>query len=397
MKRLESATQTQTRQTREEFANPDAYLDYELAQAVKKLQPLYTRLVGVSLSMFVFGAIAWSALSKVDEVAVAPGKIIPSDQVLPVRAVTTDIIQAVKVEEGQFVQKGDTLVELNATRLQTEVNRLEKQAQSMRTNLNRATKASAEGQNARIKEAAVELARQQDNLKSAQRDASRLRKLVGAIPRLDYEHAQDKVRDLQKNIAVQKQKIQQLKQDYQSVNLTQLSQLQNDLNNVEGQLNQARDLLKKQTITAPIAGTVYNLNVNLGKGTLQSGEEILSIAPVGKEPVLEANLPDQYRGFVNEGMRAKVKIETFPYQEFGTVDGTVIYISPNAVSRDNSGKQVFLTRIQLKKFVLPVRGEYQMITPGMSATGEIVMREKSVLSLLLDPITRQVDEVFSVK
>lgn len=398
MKRFLSASPAQARQTKEEFANPEAYLDYELTKAVQELPPIFTRLVGVTLSLAVFGAIAWAALSKVDEVAVAPGKIIPGAQVLPVRSVTGDIIQAVKVEDGQPVHKGDTLVELNAAHLQTEVNRLEKQVQSMRTNLNRAAQASAQGQKARIKEASVELARQQDNLKSAQRDASRLRRLVGAIPRLDYEHAQDKVRDSQKNITIQKQKIQQLKQDYQSVNQTQLSQLNNDLSNVEGQLNQARDLLKKQTITAPIAGTVYNLNVNLGKGALQSGEEILSIAPLGKEPVLEVNLPDQYRGFVKRGMRAKVKIETFPYQEFGTIDGTVVYISPNVVSNDNnSGKQVFLTRIQLKKFVLAVRGEYQMITPGMSATGEIVMREKSVLSLLLDPITRQVDDVFSQK
>jgi HlyD family secretion protein len=397
MKRPLAASPAQARQIRQEFANPDADLDYELYLAVKKLPPLYTRLVGVTLSLAVFGAIAWAALSKVDEVAVAPGKIIPSEQVLPVQAISSDVIQAVKVQEGDSVQKGDILVELNPAHLQTEVNRLEKQAQSMRTNLNRATSASNEGQKARLEEASVELARQQDNLKSAQRDASRLRRLVGAVPRLDYDRAQDQVRDAQSNINIQKQKIQQLKQDYQSVSQTQLSQLNNDLNNVEGQLNQARDLLKKQTITAPIAGTVYNLNVNLGKGTLQSGEEILSIVPLGKEPLLEVNLPDQYRGFVKRGMRAKVKIETFPYQEFGTIDGTVVYISPNVVSKDNSGKQVFLTRIQLKKFVLPVRGEYQMITPGMSATGEIVMREKSILSLLLDPITRQVDDVFSVK
>ncbi len=397
MKRPLAASPAQARQIRQEFANPDADLDYELYLAVKKLPPLYTRLVGVTLSLAVFGAIAWAALSKVDEVAVAPGKIIPSEQVLPVQAISSDVIQAVKVQEGDSVQKGDILVELNPAHLQTEVNRLEKQAQSMRTNLNRATSASNEGQKARLEEASVELARQQDNLKSAQRDASRLRRLVGAVPRLDYDRAQDQVRDAQSNINIQKQKIQQLKQDYQSVSQTQLSQLNNDLNNVEGQLNQARDLLKKQTITAPIAGTVYNLNVNLGKGTLQSGEEILSIVPLGKEPLLEVNLPDQYRGFVKRGMRAKVKIETFPYQEFGTIDGTVVYISPNVVPKDNSGKQVFLTRIQLKKFVLPVRGEYQMITPGMSATGEIVMREKSILSLLLDPITRQVDDVFSVK
>lgn len=397
MKRFLAASPAQARQTKQEFANPDAYLDYELGKVVQELPPLYTRLVGLSLSLAVFGVIAWAALSKVDEVASAPGKIIPSEQVLPVRAISNDVIQAVKVKEGQPVQKGDILVELNAAHLQTEVNRLEKQTQSMRANLNRATQASAGGQKARINEAQVELSRQQDNLKSAQRDANRLRRFVGAVPRLDYDRAQDKVRDSQKNIAVQKQKSQQLKQDYQSVSQTQLSQLNNDLSNVEGQLSQAKELLKKQTVTAPIAGTVYNLNVNLGKGTLQTGEELLSIAPRGEEPVLEVNLPAQYQGFVSEGMRAKVKIDTFPYQEFGTIDGTVIYISPNAVSRDNSGKQVFLTRIKLNKFVVTVRDGYKLITPGMPATGEIVMRERTIFSLLLDPITRQVDDLFSRK
>lgn len=192
MKRVESATPAPDRQIKEQFANSDAYLDYELGQAVQQLPPLYTRLVRLGVSLAGFGAIAWAALSKVDEVAVAPGKIIPSDRVLPVRAITGDIIGAVKVEEGQPVQKGDTLVELNATHLQTEVNRLEKQAKSMRTNLNRATQASAQGQKARIKEASVELARQQDHLKSAQRDASRLRRLVGAVPRLDDDRLKTK-------------------------------------------------------------------------------------------------------------------------------------------------------------------------------------------------------------
>ena len=55
---LESATPAQARQTREQFANPEADLDYELAKAVQELPPLYTRLVGVVLSVAVFGAIA---------------------------------------------------------------------------------------------------------------------------------------------------------------------------------------------------------------------------------------------------------------------------------------------------------------------------------------------------
>lgn len=398
MKHFLVSSPVQARQAKEQFANSDAYLDYELGKAVQELPPLYTRLVAVSLSFAVFGVIAWAAFNKVDEVAEAPGEIVPTEQVLPVRAVSSDIIQAVKVKEGQQVEKGDILFELNAAHLQTEVNRQERQAQLKRVNLNRATTAANQGQKARINEALVELARQKDNIKSAQRDANRLGRLIGAIPRQDYEHALDKVRDSQKNIAIQQQKIQQLKQDYQSEKLTQLSQLRDELSNDEGELNQTRDLLKKQTITASVAGTVYNLNVNLGKGTLQSGEELLSILPNGKEPLLEVDLPSQYRGFVDEGMKAKVKIDAFPYQEFGTVDGTVVYVSPNVVSRDNnSGKKVFPTKIKLDKFVLKVRGEYKMLTPGMSGTGEIVMRQKSVLSLLLEPITRKIDGVFSVK
>ena len=158
--------------------------------------------------------------------------------------------------------------------------------------------------------------------------------------------------------------------------------------------------MQNQNIIAPIAGIVYNIKVNPSQGTVQSGEELLSIAPVGKvgeQPVLEVDLPAQYQGFVNEGMRAKVKIDNFSYQEFGTVDGTVIYISPNAVSRDNSGKQVFPTRIKLKTNLFTVGKKHKKITSGMPVTGEIVMREKTVFRLLLDPITRRVDEVFSKK
>ena len=56
-----ASSATQARQTREQFANPDAYLDYELGKAVQELPPLYTRLVGITLSLAVFSALAWAA------------------------------------------------------------------------------------------------------------------------------------------------------------------------------------------------------------------------------------------------------------------------------------------------------------------------------------------------
>jgi HlyD family secretion protein len=390
---------TQSRQIREQFAKPDDYyLSYELGKAVQELPPLYARLVGVTLSLAVFGAIAWAGLSKVDEVAVAPGEIIPSEQVLPVQWDGGGVIKNIWVKEGQQVQKGDTLVELESKSSQAEVGRLKRQADLISADINRATKATAASFRARIKEAEIEILRSRDNLKAAQRDVNRLRGLVGAIPRQDYEHAQDKARDLAKNIAAQQTKIRQLQEDYKSGNLSQLNQRKEELETVNRQLEQAIVQRNKQRIQAPISGKVYNINVNRGKGTLQSGEELLSILPEGKEPLLEVYLPNQYRGFVDEGMKAKIKIDAFPYQEFGIIDGMVIYVSPNAVTKDkSSGKTVFPAKIKLNKLAVRARGQDKQLTPGMTASGEIVMRQKTILSLLIEPITRKFDEVFSVK
>lgn len=128
MKRLESASPARARQTREEFANSEAYLDYELGKAVQQLPPLYTRLVGLGVSLAVFGAIAWAALSKVDEVAVAPGKVFPGEQeVQPVRSLSSGKIKYInqtKLREGQQVQKGETLIELDSNAPQNDIEML---------------------------------------------------------------------------------------------------------------------------------------------------------------------------------------------------------------------------------------------------------------------------------
>ncbi|NMG19795.1 HlyD family efflux transporter periplasmic adaptor subunit [Brasilonema bromeliae] len=397
-----ASSPAQARQTKEQFANPDAYLDYELGKAVQELPPLYTRLVGVTLSLAVFGAIAWAGLSKVDEVAVAPGKLIPGEQdVQPVRSPSSGKIKYInetKVKEGQPVQKGDILVALDSESSQTEIQRLNNQAQLMKQDILRATKAAEESQKARIKEAEIEYSRLRNNLNSAQRKADKECPFFGPITRVKCEDAKVELNNSKKSFEAQEQKIKQLQQNYKTGSLSDLSKRREELQTIERQLAQAKNQWQNQTITAPITGRVYNVKVNPSQGTVQPGEELLSILPEGKEPLLEVDLPNQYRGFVDEQMNAKVKIEAFPYQEYGVIEGTVVYVSPYAVVKDkNSGKEVYPTRIKLHKITIRRRGQDKTLTPGMEASGEIVMRQKSILSLLIEPVTRKFDEVFSVK
>ncbi|MBD2267686.1 HlyD family efflux transporter periplasmic adaptor subunit [Anabaena sp. FACHB-1391] len=277
-----------------------------------------------------------------------------------------------------------------------------------------------------------------NNLQIAQQREENLRTLMqpGALPRVDYLEAQerlnraktemirsadeitktqnnlteakDKIISLEKDIAAQIQEINQAEQAYQTARnqnirltserqseiLTQINKRKEELTTVAGQLEQARKQKDGETIKAPFAGTIYKIKAT--KGPVQSGEELLSILPEGEEMLLEVKVLNRDIGFINQGMKAKVKIATFPFQEFGVVEGQVLQISPNATIDKELGL-VFPTRIKLSKHSLNVRGKEVEFNPGMVANAEIVTRKKSVLTFIVEPITRRFSEAFSVR
>ncbi|CEJ45968.1 HlyD family efflux transporter periplasmic adaptor subunit [Umezakia ovalisporum] len=492
------ANAPQARQTKQQFAKPEDQLSYELGQAVQELPPLYTRVLAATLSFVVFGTLAWANFSQIDEVAIAPGELIPSTQVRPVTSLDNGSILKVKVKEGDHVTKGQNLIQRDPDLKQIDVTRLGKSAQLITEDLNRlqaerigskttgtklqdellesrladyqarqaVAEAEANRQLAIIAQAKQRQQRLQENLKNAQTSQENaqanvinaenviaeiaknitiaeereknLRTLIspGALPRIDYLEAQerlnrantemmrakveatnaksriteiqDKVASLTKDIAAQAQEIRQAQQAHQGVRqqmqrlaserqseiLTQIQQRQQELTNINGQLEQARKQQAGETITAPVAGTIYKIKAT--QGPIQVGEELLSILPTGEEILLEVKVLNRDIGFIRPGMKAKVKMATFPFQEFGTIDGTVVQISPNAVVDEELGL-VFPTRIELNQHSINVRGEEIPLTPGMAANGEIVTRQKSILTFIIEPVTRRFSQAFSVR
>ncbi len=493
-----ASSPAQARQTKHQFAKSEDYLSYELGKAVQELPPLYTRLMAGSISLLVFGTIAWAHFSKIDEVAVAPGEVLGSTQVRPVRSLGEGTIRDIKVKEGDRVQKGDVLIERNSDSPQAEVDRLAKSARLIQEDLRRleaertgaattgtnlqdqlqtsrfkdfearraAAIAEANSQFAVMNEAKVRLSRLQENLinsrtsltnaktnlvnaqsivakaksllANSQKREQGLRSLIadGAVPRLDYieaqngviqaeagvttsedgitnaqnkvTEAQDRVTSIEKEIAGQAQQIRQAEQAYQAAQnqaarvsserqseiLTQLNKRNEEQTTVEGELVQARKQQEQNIIKSPVAGTIYSIKAT--KGPVQAGEELLSILPEGEELLLEVKVLNRDIGFIRRGMKAKVKMATFPFQEFGTINGEVVQVSPNATTDEELGL-VFPTRIKIEKHSINVRGQNVKLTPGMAATGEIVTRKKSVLTFLIEPVTRRFNEAFSVR
>lgn len=450
----------QARQTRQQFANPEDYLSYELGKAVQELPPLYTRLLAGTLSALVFGAIAWAYFSQVDEVAVANGELVPAQQVRPVQALQGGTISKILVKEGDRVRQGDVLIQQDASLPKTTVERLEQSAKLIRQDISRleaertgktntgtamqdellaarlsefdqrqaAAGSDASRQASVIAEARARLVRLQENLvnaratlTTAQERERSLRVLIepgnGAVPRFDYleakdrlTQAQDQIASLQQDIVGQQQTIRQaqaayqgaqkatdrLRSERQSEILGQLNQRRQDLTTLEGQLAQASQQQDQEVIRAPVTGTVYNLQATLAEGTVQPGEELLSILPEGDGLVLNVKIVNRDIGFIVPGMRAKVKLATFPYQEFGIIPGEVVQVSPNATVDRELGL-VFPATVKLSRTVVPVYGQEVKLVPGMAASAEVVTRQRSILTFLVEPITRRFDEAFQTR
>ena len=129
---------------------------------------------------------------------------------------------------------------------------------------------------------------------------------------------------------------------------------------------------------------------------MQPGEELLSILPESNQLLLEVKILNQDIGFIEPGMRAKVKLTTFPFQEFGTIEGEVVRVSPNATLDQDLGL-VFTAQVRLSRNTMRVKGQDVELVPGMAAIAEIVTRQRSVLTFLLEPITRRFDEAFQAR
>jgi HlyD family secretion protein len=485
-----SPSAAQSQQVKARLANPEESLSFELGKAVQELPPLYTRLVAGSISVLVFGTITWAHFSQVEEVAITSGKLVPSTEVRPLRALSVGSVTKINVQAGSQVKKGDVLVEIDPGTSETTVDSLQQDAKKIREDIARleseakgqgstgeplqdalsasrrreftdkknAAVAEANRQSATIAEAQSRLARFQENLQNAtvtlqNAKANRLgadknleiakereKRLLslentGAVPHLELLNAQQQVAqasqqlitadnqitDAQNQIVTltreaeaQQERIQQAQQAFEAAKssaeglvpqrlseiLTQLKQRQEELTRKQGELAVAKkQRSERETITAPFDGTVYNRKVT--EGPVQQGEELLSLLPKQRNLVLEVKILNQDIGFVTPGMRAKVKLATFPYQEFGVVEGEVVSVSPDAVvERDENGRElgpVFPAKVRLEKTSIPVRGKEVTLTPGMAATADIVTRKKSILSFLIEPITRRFSEAFSVR
>jgi hemolysin D len=100
---------------------------------------------------------------------------------------------------------------------------------------------------------------------------------------------------------------------------------------LEQELVKAKSKNERVRLRAPIAGTVQQLAVTTIGQVVTTGQPLLTIVPLDSPIEIEVMIRNKDIGFVEPGRPAVVKVESFPFTRYGTIDGTVLKVSRDAV------------------------------------------------------------------
>lgn len=173
----------------------------------------------------------------------------------------------------------------------------------------------------------------------------------------------------------------------------QLDELEKDTQQIA---QSSADETKAQTrqsllsLSAPVSGTVQQLNVHTLGGVVTTAQSLMEIVPDDTLEV-EARLQNRDVGFMAVGQRAAVKIEAFPYTRYGYLNGTVTDVSNDAVQDKKLGP-TFPVRIRLETNRIHIENRWITLSPGMAVTADIRTGTRSVIGYFFDPLLRTAQE-----
>lgn len=160
---------------------------------------------------------------------------------------------------------------------------------------------------------------------------------------------------------------------------------------IDSQISQAQTNLRYQEITAPSNGTVFDLQAHNTGFVTNPSQPLLKIVP---DDVLTAKvfITNRDIGFVKEGMDADVRIDSFPFSEFGDVKGKLVWIGKDALPPDQINQYYrFPAKVRLDRQSLLINGRDVPLQSGMSVSANVRVRERSVMSIFTDLFTKNVE------
>jgi hemolysin D len=350
----------------------------------------------VTLSCF---ALAWAAFGRIDIVATAPGKIIASGRSKVIQPFETGIVRAIHVQDGQAVNAGEVLIQLDSTTSEAELQHVRSDLAAARLDVARLQALLDDGNplanfhppiDAPANLAAVQrkflvdqaaehqaklagLDRQREKTEAeVQTSAATIGKYEELLPILaervemkkalyerqtgskaDYLQMLYALVEQQRNLAIEKSRYREAEAGAAAIVEARAQAvaefgrgLLDDLDRAEAKAaGLAQDAVKAeqrtqwQKLTAPVDGVVQQLAVHTIGGVVTPAQNLLVLVPTDSHFEIEAMVSNRDIGFVHAGQDVAIKVDTFPFTRYGLLRGKVLNVSQDAIARDKPAQK----------------------------------------------------------
>lgn len=417
----------------------------------KPPNPLGRWLLWALLALMIL-AVAGVYFVKIDVVVSARGKVIPQGDVKILQPLETGVIRKILVKEGDYVKEGQVLVEIDPTVEVADIQGKEKNlifhtltkkrveslllgknfsvsdktAESvLQANLYKAQKQSYEANLEQKKKELKEIETVIDSLEEEVRklndligiasdEEKRLKELAlaGAVAeakyrekfkeKLNLERERDlKESQIEENILKAeriKHEIDAIRSGFSEKLLAEAGNSLQQENLLTSEITTAKFKESKRFITSPVNGYVHLIPVKTQGGVVTPAQPLISIVPENTPLVIKAIVLNKDAGFVKQGQKTVIKIDTYDFQKYGTVLGEVEVVSPFSIEDREIGIDGYPVYIKLHSTELKTKeGKIYKVKAGMTVLAEINIGKRRVIELLLSAFVKHIDEGLKVR
>lgn len=430
------------------------FLSAHLELMETPVSPLSMCWLRITASLVVL-AVLWSWLGSLDVVTVAQGRIVPGGRSKVIQPAQSAVVSAILVRDGQHVRTGDVVLTLDAASSAAEYEKAQQSWESARLDVARleallqalvsgqlprtsplegiagsrqhagqrlaggqwqaylarraALMAVIDQHNAEIATLRQQISKLESARHIAREREQNYRELLAKqfISRHAYLEKQQQSSELNSEIAVQNSRINEVQAmvarqqrdltlagaEFRKELLDQLRQARERMNQWQEDTRKTEALHQRHRVVAPVDGTVQQLAVHTVGGVVTEAQTLMVIVPDGDALEVDAWIDNPDVGFVREGQRVVIKIDSFPYTRYGTLEATVQSISRDAVQDEKRGWG-FPARLRLAGTSLLVDGKPVSVQPGMTVSAEIHTGQRRIISYFLGPLLEYSGESF---
>lgn len=420
----------------------------------ERVPPRIAKLTLYGVVALMAAAITWSSLSSIDEVVIAPGKLVTTDPTIVLQPLETSIVRSINVTVGEIVRAKQTLVTLDATFSQSDFDQHRAKLASFDPQIRRieaelddhdysaiAGNSSEEllqvrlfdqrrafyvaqlrnfeqqiaGQTASMaagkRQQAILLDRRESLTRIENARETLYKKESGSL--INFLSSRDARLEVDANLSQLRGRLEEAEhasarlkaereafiEDFRRAATEQLVELRGQREATSKELSKMELRRQMITLTAPADAVVLDLGQRSVGSVVREAEPIVTLIPLDVPLEADVSINTRDIGRVSVDDKVRIKLDAYPFQKFGTASGTIRTISRDAFTptqHDISANQpvapFFKARVALGDIQLRAPPGAVRLLPGMTLAAEIKVGHRTVISYFLYPLLRGLDD-----